>query len=803
MSYYIHTPLIALFFNLFLIFLVLRKDHRSSLHQAFSLFLLGMGLWGLAIFGMRSSIDLESALKWDKAVIAMGLWMSVFFYHFSFLFTRAKPRKWLLPGAYLLCILISALAPTDLVFKGMQAGPYGYAPIIGVLGYPSILAVYLFIILGLANLVSFRSAVTAREERNRATLIIAGVACGMLGGVTDVGHAVGIPILPLGMIGNILFASLATIAILRYQFLDIQVVIRRGLAYTIVSGLVVGIYVLIVFLISGALQLQGIGVGLSIMVILALAFALHPILHWVQRLVDRWFYRDRYDYLKALEQFSHRAQSIVNLEELCSTLTRLVSGALHTSSACLLLLSESDNGLVEVASTGLGSPPSGVVLRNRSPLVKWLNLERRILSSEEFNTIPQLQSLSLREKNDLNQMRAKLCVPIQNGPGQLVGILVLGQKLSWQSYSAEDRRLLIALGSQMSIALENARLYGDALQARRDLEIWLNSMIDYIMIVNTAYTIQFLNKAAIEKFGTRIGEKCWQALGKDAFCSSCPIQHYLRGNREGLRYTEKIGYSEYEVAIAPLLNPDGNLSVIEVLRDITERKRTEEELESSREQLRDLARHMESARETERTRIARELHDEMGQVLTALKIDLSWLSKTLSQDQISLREKTTTMSELTDTTISMVKTISAELRPGILDDLGLTAAIEWQAEEFQKRTGIECQLQIEPEDITPDALLSTAIFRILQESLTNVARHAQAPRVKVSLREAAGKLVLKVRDNGRGISKEELANPKSLGLLGMRERLLPWHGEVRIRGIEGKGTTVTASVPLKQEGETP
>jgi len=260
---------------------------------------------------------------------------------------------------------------------------------------------------------------------------------------------------------------------------------------------------------------------------------------------------------------------------------------------------------------------------------------------------------------------------------------------------------------------------------------------------------------------------------------------------------------QYEVAIAPLLNPDGNLSVIEVLRDITERKRTEEELESSREQLRDLARHMESARETERTRIARELHDEMGQVLTALKIDLSWLSKTLSQDQISLREKTTTMSELTDTTISMVKTISAELRPGILDDLGLTAAIEWQAEEFQKRTGIECHVQIEPEDITPDALLSTAIFRILQESLTNVARHAQAPRVKVSLREAAGKLVLKVRDNGRGISKEELANPKSLGLLGMRERLLPWHGEVRIRGIEGKGTTVTASVPLKQEGETP
>ena len=237
--------------------------------------------------------------------------------------------------------------------------------------------------------------------------------------------------------------------------------------------------------------------------------------------------------------------------------------------------------------------------------------------------------------------------------------------------------------------------------------------------------------------------------------------------------------------------------------DITESKQAEEELESSRQQLRDLARHMESAREGERTRIARELHDEMGQVLTALKMDLSQLNKALSQDQTPLREKTISMLELTDTAIKTVKRLATELRPGILDDLGLTAAIEWQAEEFQQRIGIKCEVSLYPEDINLDETLSTAIFRVLQETLTNVARHAQATRVKISLEEKAGKLVLQVIDNGRGITQKQISAPSSLGLVGMRERVLPWQGEVKTSGIRGEGTTVAVRIPLGQEVEIP
>jgi len=159
------------------------------------------------------------------------------------------------------------------------------------------------------------------------------------------------------------------------------------------------------------------------------------------------------------------------------------------------------------------------------------------------------------------------------------------------------------------------------------------------------------------------------------------------------------------------------------------------------------------------------------------------------------------MSRLIDTTIRTVKRISTELRPGVLDDLGLMAAIEWQAQEFQERTRIKCELTADGEDMNLDLDLATAVFRILQEALTNVARHANATRVEVSLMERDGQLVLQVRDNGKGITEKQIAHPKSFGLIGMRERVRSWNGTVKIDGISGKGTIVKVSIPLKRKEE--
>jgi signal transduction histidine kinase len=206
-------------------------------------------------------------------------------------------------------------------------------------------------------------------------------------------------------------------------------------------------------------------------------------------------------------------------------------------------------------------------------------------------------------------------------------------------------------------------------------------------------------------------------------------------------------------------------------------------------------------REGERTAIALEIHDDLGQALTGLKMDLSWLAKKLPRDQRPLLDKTKAMTELTDATIKTVKRLSTELRPGLLDDLGLIAAIEWQADEFENRTGITCALSIDPADIVLDRDRSTALFRIFQETLTNVARHAHATRVRVSLKEKNGIVELKVGDNGKGITEKQISDPKSFGLMGIRERVHPWRGTVKIKGAPDKGTTVTVSIPVEKSGE--
>jgi signal transduction histidine kinase len=223
-----------------------------------------------------------------------------------------------------------------------------------------------------------------------------------------------------------------------------------------------------------------------------------------------------------------------------------------------------------------------------------------------------------------------------------------------------------------------------------------------------------------------------------------------------------------------------------------------EGLRASEEKLRALAAREQSVREEERARIAREIHDHLGQALTGLKMDLTWL-KTRLPGQKSVAEKVASMFKLIDDTIRSVREIATLLRPEVLDQMGLAAAVAWQARDFQMRTGIRCKLSLPPDPVAAGPELSTAAFRIFQELLTNVARHAQATRVEVAMRAETGRLVLEVQDNGRGISQAELGGSKSLGLLGMRERAMAFGGSVEFAGAGGKGTRVTVVLPLGAE----
>jgi PAS domain S-box-containing protein len=250
----------------------------------------------------------------------------------------------------------------------------------------------------------------------------------------------------------------------------------------------------------------------------------------------------------------------------------------------------------------------------------------------------------------------------------------------------------------------------------------------------------------------------------------------------------------------PIKDPSGKVyRFAGIAEDITERKTAEEALVATTEQLRALSGSLQLAREEERTRIARELHDELGSALTSLSWDLQGVDKMLSaagRKAGALRKKITSMTRLVDATIDTVRRIASELRPGILDDLGLMAAIEWHVEQLEAHSGITCQCDFPAENIDLSRKQTIALFRIFQEAMTNILRHAQATRVNIRIEEKEGQFVLQVSDNGRGITEEEKTGSRSLGLIGIRERAHLIGGKIKIDGVAGKGTVLTVQVPL-------
>lgn len=230
-------------------------------------------------------------------------------------------------------------------------------------------------------------------------------------------------------------------------------------------------------------------------------------------------------------------------------------------------------------------------------------------------------------------------------------------------------------------------------------------------------------------------------------------------------------------------------------------RQAEQELRASRQRLQELAAFLETVREEERARIARELHDELGQSLTALRIDLNWLKGRCSGDNPAALERLAGAIEIVENTVDAVRRISGDLRPRMLDDLGLAAAVEYHVEQFAARTGIPCKLQMNRDEFEVDGRTATAVFRAVQEALTNIARHARASAVEVRLEERGDDLAVEVEDNGCGIAGP--AQPQSFGLLGMQERIGMLGGSLEIDSAPDRGTTIRLHVPLRQrKGDT-
>ena len=230
--------------------------------------------------------------------------------------------------------------------------------------------------------------------------------------------------------------------------------------------------------------------------------------------------------------------------------------------------------------------------------------------------------------------------------------------------------------------------------------------------------------------------------------------------------------------------------------DISDRKQAEVLLRESSERLRELSAHLQTVREEERIRISREIHDELGQQLTVLKMDISWLKRKIPADDPKVEQKMNDLMKVIDHTVKTVRKISSDLRPSLLDDLGLAAALEWHSQEFEKRSGIQTTFVAAIPEMEIEPATATAMFRIFQETLTNVARHADASVIEATLVQEDEKLVMRIRDNGKGFSKNDINNKRTLGILGMQERAAIIEGEYRIESSPGEGTVVEVKVPI-------
>ncbi len=335
-----------------------------------------------------------------------------------------------------------------------------------------------------------------------------------------------------------------------------------------------------------------------------------------------------------------------------------------------------------------------------------------------------------------------------------------------------------------------------------------------IVILDAEGLCRLWNPAAEHIFGWREDEVLGRPLptvaseqsSEHRFLRERVMEDKAFTDLEVLRYRRNGTPVSISLSTAPLRDPNGTIcGLIGLMADITQRKQADLQLSQSRDQLRALMTRLHSAREEEGTRIAREVHDELGQAMTSLKLDLSWVARRLSVPETAdsreqMLERIQGTMQHVDATIHAVRAIATALRPSVLDELGLTAALEWQTRDFEKRTGIRCTWSVPsvPLPIGPDQ--ATAVFRIYQEILTNVARHAQASQVRIQLDVSSHWLTLEVCDNGRGISEGTVFTNSSLGLLGMRERAAQWGGDISILGAEGKGTTVKVRLPLSEGG---
>lgn len=477
-SAYELLPLLSFIFNVFIISLVMRSDWRSFRNRVFALLLLTMGLWGIMSFGVRTSPHLygaDLARIWEEGAIIMVLGTSVLFYHFSLLYSNIKAPRVVLPSFYVLWAIFALLSLTGQIVSEVEdtvliGGYMGWAAhythlgnvYLGIGAIPALLGVY--------NLVWVYRATRAPEEKNRALYMLVGAGLSLMGATSDLLFSAGLFFYPFGIMANLYFVALTTVAMLKYQLLELRVVLRSGIIYTILGIFIVGVYgvVFSLFYFSFSSQSQPARLLSSMTAASVVAIALQPLLNQFQHWADAWFYRERYDHLQALEQFSQETKDITDLKTISESLTGLVRRAMVANSASLLLPVPQATEFQVASSSGLQDAEE-LTMRANNPILSWFRENDGILTRKDLEVIARFRSLTAADQQVVDRLDMELFIPLKT-KGELTGGLVVGPKLAEADYSRGDINLLRTVVNQTATAIENARLYAEEAERVAELE---------------------------------------------------------------------------------------------------------------------------------------------------------------------------------------------------------------------------------------------------------------------------------------------------------------------------------------------
>ncbi|MDP2661587.1 MAG: ATP-binding protein [Dehalococcoidia bacterium] len=466
---YYFLPLLCFFVNIFLATLVLRSGWKNRLHQIFGSFLIFLGLWGLTIFGMRSSVGPNEAYLWERMVFTIIPFSAATLFHFVVDFTRSQSGRRLLPFLYAGVFAFGGFAFTGLTVTGMQMKTYGWAPVLGPLFPPYVILIYAPSLLSMLILIRANRTALPKERRQHA-YIIAGALCSLFGGTTDYLPVLGVPIYPLGIVGNIFFGLFATIAVVWHRLLDPVMVMRKGFAYIALSTFIVMFYG-IAFWGFNLLFSDQATEATALASIAAIVFAsiiLQPAVGRAQRWIDRFFQRERWDYLEALKRFAQETWDVRELARLSSSLVSIVTHAMQSERVFLMLPSPTGDRFVIVEDTA-PDQGSSLSISENSPLVVWLTSNDQTFRPELLFLDPYLRILNPKDREAMSEAGIALLVPLK-GKDELTGILALGPKLAGGEYTWEDTDLLKAVSRQAATSIENARLYAREMERLSQLE---------------------------------------------------------------------------------------------------------------------------------------------------------------------------------------------------------------------------------------------------------------------------------------------------------------------------------------------